>query len=60
MEGVYLLQGRSLVEMGEACAGAVVGVTGLHAHVVKSATLADTPAMTPFTELTMNVTPILR
>ncbi|KAK7076905.1 Elongation factor-like GTPase 1 [Halocaridina rubra] len=58
--GVYLLLGRELEHLECATAGMVIGITGLDEFIIKSATLSSTPAMPAFTELTQNVTPILR
>lgn len=57
---MYLLLGRELEQIEYATAGTVVGITGLEDYVIKSATLSSTYAMPAFTELTLNVTPILR
>lgn len=58
--GLYLMLGRELERLECAAAGTVVGITGLEGCVIKSATLASTPAMPAFTELTLGATPILR
>lgn len=60
IEDVYLLLGRELEQIEYATAGTVVGITGLQDYVIKSATLSSTYTMPAFTELTLNVTPILR
>lgn len=57
---MYLLLGRELEQIEYATAGTVVGITGLEDYVIKSATLSSTYTMPAFTELTLNVTPILR
>lgn len=57
---MYLLLGRELEQIEYATAGTVVGITGLQDYVIKSATLSSTYTMPAFTELTLNVTPILR
>ncbi|XP_043240169.1 elongation factor-like GTPase 1 isoform X1 [Amphibalanus amphitrite] len=57
---LYLLMGRALEELTEAPAGCVVGIGGLADHVLKSATLASTPACPAFSELSSAVVPIVR
>ncbi|KAK4328723.1 hypothetical protein Pmani_000876 [Petrolisthes manimaculis] len=57
---LYLMFGREFERLESASAGSLVGITGLAGCVVKSATLASTPALPAFTELTHNATPILR
>ncbi|KAK8740714.1 hypothetical protein OTU49_002668 [Cherax quadricarinatus] len=60
ISGIYLLLGREYELLECAAAGTVVGITGLEDTVIKSATLSSSLAMSPFTELTMSVNPILR
>ncbi|KAK3863901.1 hypothetical protein Pcinc_030368 [Petrolisthes cinctipes] len=57
---LYLMLGRDFERLESASAGSLVGITGLAGCVIKSATLASTPALPAFTELTHNATPILR
>lgn len=57
---LYLMLGRDFERLESASAGSVVGITGLDGCVIKSATLASTPALPAFTELNHNDTPILR
>eukprot|EP00911_Craspedida_sp_UC1_P002980 UC1_evm1s2177 len=60
VKGLYLLMGRELVAVDEAPAGSVVGVTGLGAHVLKTATLSTTPACPSLSALTATAAPIVR
>lgn len=60
IEGLYLLMGRELEELGEVPAGNVLGIGGLDEKVLKSATLSTSPACCPFTPLNFEATPIVR
>lgn len=46
--------------LDEVPAGNIVGISGLHNHIFKTATLSTNPYCPSFTELTMTATPILR
>ena len=56
----YLLLGKDLEELSEVPAGNIVGLGGLDAHVLKSATLSTRPACPPFSETVQSGVPILR
>ena len=59
---VFLLMGRDLELVDEAPAGSVVGVAGLDAHVIRSATLSSTLLCPPFTgknDATTRVCPLI-
>ncbi|EGD82627.1 hypothetical protein PTSG_11989 [Salpingoeca rosetta] len=57
---IYLLMGRSLLALNEAPAGTVVGIAGLEGHVLKTATLATTPACPRLRGLYEHTKPIVR
>ncbi|KAB7503876.1 Elongation factor-like GTPase 1 [Armadillidium nasatum] len=59
VKDIYLLMGRHLERVNNAPAGSIVGIGGLEG-IFKSATLSSTPFCTPFTELTLQASPILR
>eukprot|EP00730_Choanoeca_flexa_P004343 TRINITY_DN11666_c0_g1_i8.p1 TRINITY_DN11666_c0_g1~~TRINITY_DN11666_c0_g1_i8.p1 ORF type:complete len:1050 (+),score=270.78 TRINITY_DN11666_c0_g1_i8:3-3152(+) len=57
---LYLFMGRSMLPLDEAVAGTVVGIAGLHGHVLKSATLSTTKACPPLAGMYQHVKPIVR
>ncbi|RXG70194.1 Elongation factor-like GTPase 1 [Armadillidium vulgare] len=59
VKDIYLLMGRHLERVNNAPAGSIIGIGGLEG-IFKSATLSSTPFCTPFTELTLQASPILR
>lgn len=60
LNNFYLLLGKDLESLAEVPAGNIVGIGGLDHHVLKSATLADSPACPPFSETLQSGVPILR
>lgn len=52
--------GKELEELDEVPAGNIVGIRGLQKHVLKTATLSNTPYCPSFCDLTLMATPILR
>ncbi|RWS09586.1 elongation factor Tu GTP-binding domain-containing protein 1-like protein [Dinothrombium tinctorium] len=57
---VYSLMGRDLELCEEVTAGNILGIGGLHDHIVKSATLSSTIYCPPFVDLHVISQPILR
>ena len=57
---LYLLMGKELEALDSMPAGNIVGVGGLSGHVLKSATLASTPACPAFTDMHFEASPIVR
>ena len=60
LDNFYLLLGKDLELLAEVPAGNIVGIGGLDQHVLKSATLATSPACPPFSETVQSGIPILR
>lgn len=60
IENLYLLMGKELEELEEAPAGNIIGIRGLGDHVLKTATLSNTPFCSSFCDLTIMATPIFR
>ena len=56
----YLMMGRELLPLLEARAGQVVGLGGLGGKVLKSATLATSPACASLSTMTFQTTPLVR
>ncbi|XP_026847365.1 elongation factor-like GTPase 1 [Drosophila persimilis] len=57
---LYMFMGGELQLLDEVPAGNIVGIGGLGAHIVKTATLSSTLDCTSFSELSIMATPILR
>ncbi|SPP87098.1 elongation factor-like GTPase 1 [Drosophila guanche] len=57
---LYMFMGGELQLLDEVPAGNIVGIGGLEAHIVKTATLSSTLDCTSFSELSIMATPILR
>ena len=57
---LYLLLGREMEELEDAKAGSIIGIGGLEDYVLKSATISNNIACTPFVEITQSAAPILR
>jgi small GTP-binding protein len=57
---LYLMMGRDLSPIPAAYAGNVVGIGRLGAHVLKTATLASTPACASLSPMTFQTTPLVR
>lgn len=57
---LYMFMGGELQLLEEVPAGNIVGIGGLEAHIVKTATLSSTLDCTSFSELSIMATPILR
>lgn len=60
IENLYLLMGKELEELDEVPAGNIVGIRGLQNHVLKTATLSNTPYCPSFCDLIFMATPIFR
>lgn len=60
VQDLYLLMGRELEPVEEVNAGHLCGISGLEAHVIKSATLSSTPYCVPFVDHFSDAIPILR
>lgn len=60
IQDLYLLMGRDLESLNDVPAGNVFGIGNLEEHVLKTATLATTPACPPFIEMDVPVVPIVR
>lgn len=60
ISGIHILMGRDLINIKEAVAGNVIGLTGLEGHVLKSATLSDSLFCPPFVDLHISAPPILK
>lgn len=52
---LYLMMGRGLVPISTAFAGNVIGIGGLGAHILKTATLCTTPACLSLSPMTFQV-----
>jgi len=57
---LYILLGRDLEQVDKVPAGNVLGMAGLSANVLKSATLSSTPWCPPFVPVVQSSVPILR
>ncbi|KAH8395298.1 hypothetical protein KR222_008563 [Zaprionus bogoriensis] len=57
---LYMFMGGELQLLEAVPAGNIVGIGGLEAHIVKTATLSSTLHCTSFSELSIMATPILR
>merc|ERR1719295_1177997 len=60
LDNFYLLLGKDPESLALVPAGNIVGIGGLDQHVLKSATLATSPACPPFSETVQSGIPILR
>ncbi|XP_058824984.1 elongation factor-like GTPase 1 [Topomyia yanbarensis] len=60
VEHLFILMGRQLEQVESVPAGNIVGIAGLQNHVLKTATLSNTPYCPPFVDLPKIATPILR
>lgn len=60
IEKFYLLMGRDVEEIEYAPAGNIVGIQGLHKHLIRTATLSSDIFCPPFNDLHMPAAPILR
>ena len=58
MGGLYMMMGRGLDRLEEVGAGNVVAIGGLQTAILKSATLASTPACRPIAPMLFQVTSI--
>lgn len=57
---LYMMMGRELSPLLEARAGNVIGIGRLASHVLKTATLASTPACPSLSPMTFQTTPLVR
>ncbi|KAM8710874.1 hypothetical protein ACLKA7_017494 [Drosophila subpalustris] len=57
---LYMFMGGELQLLDEVPAGNIVGIGGLEAHIIKTATLSSSLDCTSFSELSLMATPILR
>ena len=57
---LYILMGRGVVEVEAVPAGNVLGIAGLHQHILKSATIATSLACPAFRPMSFAAAPILR
>lgn len=60
VEKFYLLMGRDVEEIDYAPAGVLVGIEGLHKHLIRTATLSSDIYCPPFNDMHMPAAPILR
>ncbi|XP_055544597.1 elongation factor-like GTPase 1 [Wyeomyia smithii] len=60
IDNLFMLMGRQLELVDSVPAGNIVGIAGLQNHVLKTATLSNTPYCPPFVDLPQIATPILR
>ncbi|XP_053694767.1 elongation factor-like GTPase 1 [Sabethes cyaneus] len=60
IDHLFMLMGRQLEMVESVPAGNIVGIAGLQQHVLKTATLSNTPYCPPFVDLPQIATPILR
>ncbi|EAT47893.1 AAEL001019-PA [Aedes aegypti] len=60
VDHLFMLMGRQLEVIESVPAGSIAGIAGLQNHVLKTATLSNTPFCPPFVDLPAIATPILR
>ncbi|KAK9830922.1 hypothetical protein WJX81_005694 [Elliptochloris bilobata] len=60
VRGLYMMMGRGLEALTEVPAGCVVAIGGLGAAILKSATLASSPACRPLAPMLFQAAPIVR
>ena len=57
---LYILMGRGVVEVDSVPAGNILGIAGLHRHILKSATVSSSLACPAFRPMSFAAAPILR
>lgn len=60
LDSFYLFMGREIESIEYAPAGNIVGIRGLERHLVRTATISSTVYCSPFNDLHILATPILR
>jgi hypothetical protein len=58
VNGLFLMMGRGLERLSEVPAGCVLAIGGLERCILKSATLASTPACRPLAPMLFQVSPV--
>ena len=58
VHGLFLMMGRGLERLSEVPAGCVLAIGGLERCILKSATLASTPACRPLAPMLFQVSPV--